>query len=77
MRFSDEETESNEVTIYPKTQKVMEGSPMVFTCISSGDDVTSMRWKNGFKPINPTRDNANVRYITDNISVLRINVSIT
>ena len=73
--ISDEEADSLTVTIQPESQKVMEGSPIVFTCISSIDDVTRIQWKNGYKKVNPSKDGAHVHRIADNVSVLRIDVS--
>ena len=75
--FSDEELDSFEVTIHPEAQKVMEGSPVVFTCISSivHDDI-QFQWRKGYKIVNPEEDGLLVRQISGHVSVLRIEVSL-
>ena len=73
--FSDDEADPFTVTIHPKSQKVMEGSPIVFTCISSIEDDVTFQWKKGFQIVNERRDGLLVRQIADNVSVLRIEVS--
>ena len=83
MTFSDEELDSFSVTIHPKSQKVMEGSPIVLTCISSLRTYTEFQWKIGFKPVTSDHERRHgsdekgmhIHQTADNMSVLRIDVS--
>ena len=81
--FSDEDLDSFSVTLHPKSQKVVEGRPVVLTCISSLRTNTHFKWMLGLKPLIPDyegghesrKEGVHVHQTADNISVLRIDVS--